>query len=258
MNEMNETGRTARVSGLDSGALKIWGMLFVLAGVLSRSILQNRLLGVGSVTGQELMDTMQAYDGAMLMATVALLLQALETCAVPIFAFALVEGYQHTKDWKKYLLRLGILALFSEIPYNLAFGQQVLDLGSRNPVFGLVFGLVLLCLYRQFAGKKAICLLAAAAAIAWSLMLRIEHGVPVLLIASALWIFREKPMMRGFLGAAAAAVCTVGSLFYLASPMGFLAIHFYNGEKAEGNRLIWYLFYPVMLIVVALAGMLLG
>ena len=161
-----ETEVRKRIGGINSSALKVWGMLFVLAGAISRSILQNRFLGVGSMSGQELMESMQMSENAMLAATVALLLQAMETCAVPIFAFTLVEGFCHTRDWKKYLLRLAVLGVFCEIPYNLAFGQQVLDFGSRNPVFGLVLGLILLCLYQQFAGKKAVCVIAAMAAAA--------------------------------------------------------------------------------------------
>jgi len=257
MEQMGNTGTEVRkrIGGINSSALKVWGMLFVLAGAISRSILQNRFLGVGSMSGQELMESMQMSENAMLAATVALLLQAMETCAVPIFAFTLVEGFCHTRDRKKYLLRLAVLGVFCEIPYNLAFGQQVLDFGSRNPVFGLVLGLILLCLYQQFAGKKVVCVIAAMAAAAWSLMLKVEHGIPVLLLVSVMWIFREKAMIRGFMGAAAAAACTVGSLFYLASPMGFLAIHAYNGERGEGNRLIGYIFYPVTLLVVAFAGM---
>ncbi len=52
----------------------------------------------------------------------------------PIYAFMIAEGYHYTKDLKKYLKRLLIFALISEIPYNLMtestvfypFGQNVL------------------------------------------------------------------------------------------------------------------------------------
>ena len=36
--------------------------------------------------------------------------------------------------------------------------------------------------------------------------------------------------------------------------MGFLAIHFYNGEKGESSRLVNYLFYPVTLLAIGLAA----
>ena len=38
--------------------------------------------------------------------------------AFPIFAFQISEGYIHTKDLKKYFFRLFLLAIISEIPYD--------------------------------------------------------------------------------------------------------------------------------------------
>ncbi len=240
---------------MNGKTLKIWGMIFVLAGAVSKSILQNGLLGIGTVSGTELMQLMQDSAGAMTLATVALVLQALETCAVPIFAFTLVEGFAYTADWKKYLVRIVGLAVISEIPYNLAMGHQLIDFSSRNPVFGLALGLILLYLYRYFVGSKAPCVIASIAAIAWSFMLRIEHGIPMLLLIIAFWIFRKNHLIRGFAGAAVAALCTVGSAFYLVSPMSFLIMHKYSGEKGEGSRVVSYLTYPVILLAVALTAM---
>ena len=41
--------------------------------------------------------------------------------AMPIFAFCVAEGCRHTRSPKRYLLRLGVFALVSEIPFRLAF-----------------------------------------------------------------------------------------------------------------------------------------
>lgn len=43
----------------------------------------------------------------------------------------------------------------------------------------------------------------------------------------------------------------------MAAPMGFLAIHFYNGEKGPENRIVDSLAYPALLLVVGAAGRLL-
>ena len=251
---MERLGNT-RPSGLHAGNLRAWGMLFAIAGIVSRSILQNRMLGVGLHSMQELMELMQASDAAMAIATVALVLQAVETVAVPIFAFLLAEGFLHTSDWKKYLLRVVGLAVLTEIPYDLAMNGKVLEFGSQNPVFALVLGLVMLYLFERFAGKKLICVVMAVAGILWAVMLKVDHGVPLLLMLCVIRLFKNKRMFMGFSGMAAAALCTGISPFYLAAPMGFLAIHFYNGERGNSSRLVNYLFYPVTLLVIGLVAM---
>lgn len=50
----------------------------------------------------------------------------------PIFAFMIVEGYFHTKNLKKYVLRMLIFALISEIPFNLAVGGAFFNPVHQN------------------------------------------------------------------------------------------------------------------------------
>ena len=247
-------------SGLNSNALRTWGMVFLAMGVLGKSLVQNRLLRLGEVAPMELVEAMQTSGTVMIMATAALVLQAMETCAVPIFAFLLAEGAQRTSNLPKYMARVGLLALACEIPYNLALSGKFLDLGSRNPVFGCLVGLVMVWFYRRFAGKgfsqALVRVLVTLAAMLWCVMLSISYGPALLLILAVLWALREKPMLRGIAGAMAALVCSVGSMFYMASPMGFLAVHFYNGEKGPDNRLVSYLAYPVLLLAAWAVGIL--
>lgn len=245
--------------GLHTGGLRTWGMLFLAAGIVSRGLLQNRILGLTGMTGQQMLEVMSAADGSMAVATVALVLQALETCAVPIFACLLVEGFLHTGSWLRYLLRVAGAAALSEIPYNLAMGGKVLELSTRNPVFALVLGLFLLYFWQRYAEKTGANLLVklcvTAAAVVWVGMLRIDHGIPVLVLVGVFWILRNKPLMRILAGSVAAMACSAVSPFYLLSAMGLLPVHLYNGEPGEGNRVVNYLAYPVLLTAVWLIGM---
>lgn len=60
--------------------------------------------------------------------------------AFPLFAFLIAEGYNHTKDFNKYIKRMFIFALISEIPYNLMFGSVFYPAG-QNVLFTFLISL---------------------------------------------------------------------------------------------------------------------
>lgn len=256
---MENPGTPKRTRGLSRRGLRLWGMLFLTAGIVGRSIFQKELLGLGRVSGQELLELMGSSENAMVYATLALILQAVETCAVPIFAFLLLDGFQHTSAFPKYLLKVTGAALLCEIPYNLAMSGSLLDTGSRNPMLGLVVGLILLYLYNYYGGKSPrnvlIKILVAIAALLWVSMLRVEFGVGMVIILCVLWVFRKNQMFRNLAGVTASIVCTLSSPFFLAAPMGFMVIHFYNGEPGTEGKVVKYLVYPILLLVIGLAAL---
>ena len=258
---MERLTRRKSFGGLNGNALRTWGLLFLAAGAVGRGTLQAHLLGTGQVSTQQLLQIMSESETAMNFATTSLILQAIETCAAPIFAALLVEGIQHTRDFRSYFLRVLGVALVSEIPYNLAMGAGILDLGTRNPVFGLVICMALVYFYRLYPGKKIrnvlIKVLVTVAAVLWCEMLKVTFGSALVIVVAVMWALRTNPLYRNFAGAAAAIVCSAISPFFLLSPMGFLAVHLYNGEKSTNSRTLNYLAYPVILAAAAAAGIVL-
>ena len=249
----------SKPSGLNTSGLRTWGMLFLLLGALGQGVLQTRVLGISGTNSQEALLAALSAEGGMVTATLVLIFQAAATCATPIFCFLLVEGFTHTGNFKNYLLRVLGVAALSELPYNLTMSGKLLDLGSRNPVFGLVLCLIMMYLYDRYSqrttGNLLIKLCVTVAAIIWAEMLSISDGACCVVITAVLWAFRKKPSYRNIMGCTASAACCLISPFYLAAPMGVMSIHFYNGEKGQNNRLVDYLAYPIMLTVVGLAAM---
>lgn len=244
----------ARAAGFNRAKLRAVAMVMVAVGIVGRSVFQNRLLGVGAFTPDEMLAILQQRPEAMALATVALLFCAIEACATPLFALLLVEGFEHTSDLKKYVIRVAGVAVISELPYNLAMSGKLFDVSSRNPVFAMVLALGLLYLYKTY-GEKSFknTLLKAFATVAvmlWPMILRITDGECVLLLVAVLWAFRKKPLYRNLIGTCVAVVCSVVSPFYLAAPMSFLVVYFYNGEQGTENRMVNYLAYPALLLIV--------
>lgn len=65
----------------------------------------------------------------------------------PIFAYALTEGFCHTHDIRKYILRVAILAVLSEVPFDLAFYGEPIYFGRQNVLFTFCLGLMMLYLF---------------------------------------------------------------------------------------------------------------
>ena len=249
MERLNEQKPTR---GISAAALRNWGYLFLLLGVAARAVIQNGLLNLQGMTTQQLLEALQASNDTRALATVSLVMQALEACAIPIFAFLLVEGFCHTANFGKYLGRVALVALVSEIPYNLAMGGNFFVTASRNPAFALVLGLIVLWFYRYYGGKSAknifINIVVTLAAALWCGMLGIEHGVFTIVLVAAAWFTHGKPM-RTLVCAIVSALGVMFSMLYLTAPVSALAIHYYNDEKGESSRVFNLLCYPAMLLI---------
>lgn len=165
--------------------------------------------------------------------------------AFPIFCFLIIEGFIHTHSRIKYALNLFVFALISEIPWNLAFSDKLIDFGSRNVFFTLLLGYLVLCVLDYFRDKPFIALLLCAAILAAVFLLRADYRVKGIVFILFLYALREHEVGRIF------------SSFLLSSywfvMLAFIPITLYNGKRGfirgKVMKYFFYAFYPVHLTV---------
>ncbi len=237
--------------GIDIQRLRVIGWILTAVGIAGSAIVFNKYLNAPS--DYEALEA--ALAGNTGMGFLAIAAMVLEICAVPLFAFILVEGAKHTTCHWKYLLRVLGLAVVSEIPYDLAMNDHVLDWSSQNPVFGLALGLVMLYFFKHYCNKSVkgvlVAILVVVVTFLWSAMLRVDEGRPMVLMITVLWFTRNKKMVQVITGCVVTCFCsTFGAenIFYIAAPLTFLLIHYYNEEPGECNKIFNYAVYPVLLM----------
>ena len=237
--------------GNNGQKLRLFGLAMLVAGVIGQGILYNKILGGANSLAQ--LELVLADKPGMGIAALACML--INTCAVPLFAFLLVEGLKHTSSFGKYFLRVLGLAVVSEIPFDLAMSGKVFDWYNQNPVFGILLCMIMFYFFNYYKGKSfksvMIAILVVVMAFLWGGLLRIKEAQPLVLIFTGLWFCRGKKMVQTIVGCVITCMCStlrVENITYFAAPMVFLLIHFYNEEPGEGNKIFNYAAYPAVLM----------
>ncbi|MGC6768867.1 TraX family protein [Enterococcus sp. LJL51] len=169
----------------------------------------------------------------------------------PLFCFLLVEGFVHTSNVKKYFSRLLLFAILSEVPYDMAFRQSYFTLEKQNVFFTLLIGLVVLIGLKKFEERTPLNVFISAGVLFSGIFaaefLRTDYGgwIGVLLIAS-LYILRNYPLIKCLAGSAVILQNSYSGL------LSFIFIYFYNGQRGRQWKYLFYVFYPVHLLLLLL------
>lgn len=198
---------------------------------------------------------------------IVLALRSIGRMAFPIYCFLLVEGLLHTKNAKKYTLRMLAFAFLSEIPFDLAFNHTVLELKSNNVFWTLWLGLVCMIgvrwierklqiqtpkkwlFYIQLLGKRiaimAVILITMGLA---EYVLCTDYGASGIAAIMVMYLLRNHRQW--------AFGVSVVILGLMAGVIEFLALLMlyplsrYNGTRGRQMKYFFYAFYPVHLIVI--------
>lgn len=200
--------------------------------------------------------------------------------AFPIFAFMAVEGYFHTRSFKKYILRMLLFAVLSEIPFDLMYGGAWFYPVHQNVLWTFLLGLLSVWLMEQVRKKGKtwmyllVCVLVVPAGLVLGTLCMVDYyGVGVLTVFVFYFLHGRKWWC--FLGQLAALywlnVELLGGLMYPVQLFGMefelcqqglallalIPIWLYRGRQGYHSKPFQYLcyaFYPVhmLLLVVVL------
>ena len=172
--------------------------------------------------------------------------------AFPIFAFTLSEGYTHTRNLKKYLLRLFIFAVGIQLP-SILFNYNY----TMNVFFTLFFGLLAIYVFnfKSIRIKPKFLWFIKISLIGFILFIsqkyEFDYGIYGILLIMNFNIFRNDKfkILMNFL-----ILNTFNKIFpnvfgltdtQFFSLISLIFIFMYNGKKGRSMKYFFYLFYPI-------------
>lgn len=175
--------------------------------------------------------------------------------AFPIYAFLCAEGAAKTSNINKYLTRLAIFAVVSEIPYDLFREGSIFNLWNQNIFFTLFLGVVAVKLYNDTYGFFTVALCAFAAEVMMA-----DYGWYGVVLIFVFYYFRSSKTGQ----LAAFTTLNLVHYIYLSAFAGsgnaglqafslaaVLPIYIYNGKKGcSFGKMFFYTYYPLHLFVI--------
>lgn len=169
-----------------------------------------------------------------------------------LYAFMLVEGYFHTKNIRRYLGKLFLWALVSEVPFDWANFGVFFNFGHQN-IFWTLF-LSALSIHwlennKELGLKIFICLVVLFLA----LILRVDYSIYGVSVILSFYFFK-KCRIGYILPISILSIVAVFVLnkFQCFALLGFVPILMYNGQQGRKTGNIYYSFYAVHLLILAI------
>lgn len=203
--EVMQEGKIQGKRGISSAVLKNIAVVTMLidhigAVIMTRLLIRNGLYE--AMVNQEAYTAWMGQNGGMY--GIYMAMRIIGRLAFPIYCFLLVEGFQKTHNVKKYLGRMFLFALISEVPFDLAFSGKAWYPAYQNVFFTLLLGLMVIAglhlLEQHFAGTtvgKTILRVGLNAVIiltgcVLALVLKTDYDFKGILAITVLYLFRNR------------------------------------------------------------------
>jgi len=179
--------------------------------------------------------------------------------AFPIFAFQISEGYVHTKNLKKYFLRLCIFALISQIPFML-FSKLVSNQFYLNIFFTLLLGLASIYIYDK-SRYKTFGIIASFLIALVAQYTHCDYGFYGVAIIFLFYTFKNDIVKSSIAFMIATTIkylipiikygfYNVYIYLFICTLIPIIFISLYNGKKGKDTKYLLYLFYPIHLLLI--------
>ena len=191
-------------------------------------------------------------------------MRVLGRIAMPVFAFCISEGFAHTHDKQRYLLRMGIFSLVSEVPFDLVTAGVPLESSHQNIMATFFWAIRGLMLFERITGEGApksreaagFIMLAVFAML--SVLLGLDYNMLGCGLIFVFYLLRGKGLeIEAAAGAVYHALLRNMGIYWFGL-LGFLPILSYNGQRGRGLKWLFYLFYPGHLLLIWLVRTMLG
>ena len=182
--------------------------------------------------------------------------------AFPIFAFQISEGYIHTKNLKKYMTRLFIFAIISQIPFSLFLNEFVSSGITLNIFFTLFLGLVCIKTYDYFSksNHKILGIFLILIIFCMGEIINVDYGCWGIIVIFMFYLLKNNKcaMILSYISLCIIrySYIIISSRFsieyiYLAIATIFpiIFISLYNGKQGYRIKYLLYVFYPIHLLL---------
>lgn len=169
--------------------------------------------------------------------------------AFPIVAFLIAEGCLHTKNLRRYILRLALFAVISEVPFDLAIKFRMWYPEYQNTMFTLLLGACAIgCMDRLKKKHVLVQMLTASVFCGAAYFLKCDYGAVGVALIAVMYLFRSDRNAQLMAGA---LICAAESYTYCGiEALAFLFIRFYNGKRGDmPMKYFFYIAYPAHLIL---------
>lgn len=166
--------------------------------------------------------------------------------SMPVFLFMISEGIEHTRSTVKYGLRLLVLALISEIPFDVAVYRTTWYSNYQNVFFTLFLALIAMYAIKQINNQPVLAVIVPLICCVAAWFLKSDYSFRGVLMGCIIQIFRKRKTLACAL---ACSVLIISNPIYFTSLLSVPLVYLYNGERGPKLKYFFYFFYPTHFVL---------